>query len=90
MRRGLLLGATAAAGVNAASFSDICRASYVQAALPADGTTAGITLDPTSATANTVYNASVSGEDFFPDATFDYCIVTVAYSHNGRDDQVPL
>jgi tannase len=59
-------------------------------ALPADGAIAGITMDSTSVTANAVYNASVSGEGFFPDATFDYCNVTVAYSHNGRNDQVLL
>jgi len=90
MRYGLLLGATAAARAQAASLGGFCKAAYVQAALPADGTIAGITLDPTSATANAVYNASISGEGFFPDATFNYCNVTVACSHNGRDDQVLL
>jgi tannase len=61
MRLGFLLGATAAAGAHAASLSDVCTSSYVRAALPANGTIAGVTLDPTSVTANAVYNTSVSG-----------------------------
>lgn len=56
MRRGLLLGITAAARAFAASLDSVCTASYVQAALLADVTIAGITLDPTSATANAVYS----------------------------------
>jgi tannase len=87
----LALSATSITIASAASLTEVCNSAYVQASLPTtDGTTAGITIDVTSATANAVYNTSVSGQTFFPDATFDYCNVTFAYSHNGKDDKVLL
>lgn len=83
-----LTAAAAVAVVHAATLDDVCTSSYVQASLPSDGFYLGITVDPSSVVANPVTNVSVSGENFFPDATFDYCNVTFAYSHNGRNDQV--
>jgi hypothetical protein len=50
----------------------------------------GITLDPSSITANQVTNASVKGSNLFPDVVFDYCNVTFTYAHNGRGNQVVL
>lgn len=81
----------ASAGVAAAaSLDDVCTIDYVTGALPVSGNTAGITLDTASVTANPVTNYTVSGQTFFPDATFDYCNVTFAYSHNGKSDSVSL
>ncbi|PSK34248.1 hypothetical protein B9Z65_8574 [Elsinoe australis] len=81
-----ILSATA----HAATLQDVCTTSHVQASLPAEGDIDGVTVDSSSVYATPVYNASVSGADFYPDATFDYCNVSFAYSHNGRDDQVLL
>ncbi|KFY68189.1 hypothetical protein V498_10724 [Pseudogymnoascus sp. VKM F-4517 (FW-2822)] len=41
-------------------------------------------------TANIVTGASTNGDNNFPDAVFNYCNVTFAYSHNGADDQVQV
>jgi tannase len=57
---------------------------------PATGSIPGLTIDSTTFSTNAVYNASASGQHMFSDATFDFCDVTFAYSHNGRDDQVFL
>lgn len=50
----------AAAAVNASSLADVCTASNIQAALPANGTLLGIDLIPSAVTASAVYNASTS------------------------------
>lgn len=89
MRCALALAASVAVAVaNAASLADVCTTSKVQTSLPSG--LLGLTIDASSVTASPVYNASTSGQVFFPDATFDFCNVTLAYSHNGRDDQVLL
>ncbi|KUJ06809.1 feruloyl esterase-like protein B precursor [Mollisia scopiformis] len=70
---------------------DVCTTSYVSASLSHDviylGTTP-VTIDPSSIQVNPVLNNSVSGSANFPDATFDYCNVTFAYTHTGRNDSV--
>ncbi|KAF2833293.1 feruloyl esteras-like protein B precursor [Ophiobolus disseminans] len=76
--------------IHAVSLADTCTVSRVLASLPANGTFLGISLDSTSITANAVYNASNTAQPFFPAATYDYCNVTLSYSHNARGDVVNL
>ncbi|KAF4625137.1 hypothetical protein G7Y89_g13031 [Cudoniella acicularis] len=73
---------------HAATLANICAKSYAQASLPSDDFYPGITIDPTSVVTNAVLNTTVTGQNMYPDATFDYCNVTFAYSHTGRGDQV--
>ena len=80
-----LLLASLAGAVHAATLADVCTVSTVTAALPSY---LGITVDASSVTANAVYNASASGSVMFPDAVFDFCNVTFAYSHDGKSDRV--
>jgi tannase len=86
----LTVGAALSVAVQAASLADVCTVDHVQASLPATGTFLGLTLDSSSVTANPVYNASTTGNDFFPAASYDYCNLTFAYSHDGRDDKVQV
>ncbi|KAJ9665464.1 hypothetical protein H2201_004346 [Coniosporium apollinis] len=83
-----LTTAASAAAVRAVSLNDVCTTSYVQASMPSDDFYLGITIDPASVLANPVTNTSVRGQNDYPDATFDYCNVTFAYTHNGRNDTV--
>lgn len=80
--------ALGAASAQAVSFADMCTASYLTDNFPAVDFFQGITLSPSSLTANPVYNHTVTDEYFYPDATFDFCNVTFTYSHDGRDDDV--
>lgn len=73
----------------AASLQSVCTTSNAKNALPLD-VAEGIELDSSSVTTNVVTNYSVSDENYFPDATFDFCNVTLAYSHAGKDDRVLL
>ncbi|KAF2029400.1 hypothetical protein EK21DRAFT_112954 [Setomelanomma holmii] len=85
--------AAAAAGFStttAASFADTCTVSYVQSSLPTKGTLLGLSFDSTSVTANPVYNASVVAGTNYPAASYDYCNVSLSYSHDGRGDVVHL
>ncbi|GAM34147.1 hypothetical protein TCE0_015r01535 [Talaromyces pinophilus] len=71
------------------SLSSLCSVSYLQSTLPsATSFIQGVTLDPSSITANLVSNSSIASSNMYPAAVIDYCNVTLAYSHNGRDDQV--
>ncbi|KUL88943.1 hypothetical protein ZTR_03460 [Talaromyces verruculosus] len=71
------------------SLSSLCSVSYLQSTLPsATDFIQGVTLDPSSITANLVSNSSIASSNMYPAAVIDYCNVTLAYSHNGRDDQV--
>lgn len=74
--------------VTAASLSDVCSTSYVQAHLPAQGFYTGITIDASSVTASTVSNYSSAASDFFPAATLSFCSVSFSYSHDGKNDSV--
>lgn len=84
---GLITAALVALG-DTATLNDVCTTSYVQAALPGSDFYLGVTIDPSSVVVNPVTNASVTGQNMYPDAVFDYCNVSFAYSHNGLDDQV--
>ena len=73
--------------MNAASLSDVCTVSNVQAALPANGTLLGIDLIPSTVTASTLYNATGG---MGSTTTYTYCNVTIAYTHTGKGDKVVL
>ncbi|EMR87482.1 hypothetical protein ACHAP3_002141 [Botrytis cinerea] len=77
--------AALAVTANAASLSDVCTISNVQAAIPANGTLLGIDLIPSAVTAGAVYNASAG---MGSTATYTYCNVTVTYTHTGKNDKV--
>jgi tannase len=88
MRQSSRVAVTAlAATANAASLSDVCTVSNVQAAIPANGTLLGIDLIPSAVTASAVYNASAG---MGSTATYTYCNVTVTYTHTGKGDQVVI
>jgi tannase len=72
----------------ATTLNEVCRPSHVQSSLPSDSLINGIVIDSSSVTANPVTNASVHGDSNIPDAVFDYCNVTFAYSHSGANDRV--
>jgi len=82
--------AAVAAVADAASLQDVCTPSYVQASLPSSDSFTGITIDSSSVVVNAVTASEVTKESMYPDAVFDYCNVSFAYSHDGRNDQVLL
>jgi tannase len=91
--------ATAAAAIavttNAVSLTDVCTVSDVQAALPTNDTILGLNLLPETVTASAVYNASLGSGMMGATksanaATYNYCNVTVSYTHTGKGDVIPL
>lgn len=84
----LTASAAGAALAQAVSLDQVCTTAHVQAALPANLTNENLIFYPHTVTASPVYNTSVSDQVFFPDGTFDYCNVTFAYSHNGKEDKI--
>ncbi|PYH46472.1 tannase and feruloyl esterase family protein [Aspergillus saccharolyticus JOP 1030-1] len=86
----VLAVAALVATVQAATLDDVCTSAYVKAVLPLNVLT-GITIDSSSVVVSATKNYSSSAGDFFGAATFDYCAVQLAYSHNSlTDDQVLL
>lgn len=75
---------------SAATLEEVCTSDYASTRLPPSEFIKGITVHDSSVVATPVYNASVSDEVFYPDATFDYCNITWNYSHDGRNDEVTL
>ncbi|EOO00913.1 putative tannase subunit protein [Phaeoacremonium minimum UCRPA7] len=82
--------AALATTATAASLSDLCTVTNVQAALPANGTLLGIDLVPSTVTASAVYNATTGGGMMGGGSTtsYTYCNVTVTYTHTGKGDEV--
>ncbi|EGX95270.1 tannase, putative [Cordyceps militaris CM01] len=75
-------------GYAQSTLQDICNVKYVQAALPADNSFPGITINSSSVSTAITYNASIAESDWNRAATINYCNVTFAYSHNGIADDV--
>ncbi|KAJ5748203.1 tannase subunit [Penicillium nucicola] len=74
----------------ATTLGDVCTTAQAKASIPKNGLLSGINVTNSVITANPVYNVSVSDEVYYPDATFDYCNVTMTYSHDGKDDEILL
>jgi len=73
----------------AASLNSVCTSAYARTAISAVPYQ-GLTVDLNSIVANPVSNFSISGQTNYPDANFDYCNVTLSYSHDGLNDTVNL
>ncbi|KAL2810738.1 tannase and feruloyl esterase [Aspergillus granulosus] len=85
-----LAAATCLTIAHAATLGDVCTEDYVKSVLPASDDIELLVIDPSSVTTNAVYNASIPDDNFYPAATIEYCNVTFAYSHPGKDDRVLL
>lgn len=91
--RKLILAALTTLRVQAVTLGDVCTTAYINASLPHDIAYLGVTpisINPGSITANIVNNDTITGAVNFPDAELDYCNVTFAYQHVGRNDSVQV
>ena len=81
---------TGASVASASSLSSICSVNYIKASLPTEDTALqGLVYG--DVTANSVYNSSVQAGNNYPAADGrNFCNVTVAYNHDGKDDAVRL
>lgn len=88
IKRSLLLAGASAA--SATSLSSICSVEYIKASLPTNNTVLqGLVYG--DVTAGSVYNSSVEAGDNYPAVDGrNFCNVTVAYKHGGKDDAVRL
>jgi tannase len=88
MKQSLILAG--ASVVSAGSLSSICSVDYIKEKLPTDNTALqGLVYG--DVTANSVYNASVEAGNNYPAAIGrNFCNVTVAYKHDGKNDAVRL
>lgn len=90
----LLAGAAFVLTGGCTSIEDVCTTSYVQASLPSqdlyltEGVNIAITVDPGSVLATPRTSLSFQGNVMYPDTSIDFCDVTFAYTHTGRDDLV--
>jgi tannase len=89
MKQSLLIAA-GASGAIAASLSNICNVDYITNSLPSgDSAIQGLVYG--DVTAQPVYNSSVEAGNNYPAVTGrNFCNVTVAYNHAGKDDAVRI
>ncbi|KAL3462134.1 tannase [Aspergillus heterothallicus] len=86
----LLSGNAASSSIPDARLTEACTASHVLSSIPDSAAIGSLVVDPSSITANTVFNVSFPDTTFYPAATISFCNVTLAYSHLGKNDQVRL
>lgn len=84
----IALVVAAAIATQATTLQEICDVGYVQAALPAADAFPGITINSSSVSTAVTINSSVAKSDWNNAATISYCNITLAYSHNGIDDDI--
>ena len=79
---------TGASVASSTSLSSICSVDYIKASLPTENTALqGLVYG--DVTADSVYNSSVEAGNNYPAADGrNFCNVTVAYKHDGKDDAV--
>lgn len=80
-----LASTVSCAAAQATSLTELCSTSFAQSSLPAADFFPGLTIDADSVETTLVRNASASSE-WYPTASFDYCNITFAYSHDGMTD----
>lgn len=87
MRNSLLI-ASVASVASGKTLSDICSTGFISSKLPSgDAALQGIVYG--DVTAEQVFNTSIEASNNYPSASGrNFCNVTVAYSHAGKDDAV--